>query len=284
MKTILQRARYRAILLLLVMCHAHRALATGITADVGLTPPVDRWIFRSQLRYVERDDPTSMGRQMKMYMAPLVLAYGVSPEITAIVRQPLVRREMKMPAARVKDTGIADLAIIGKYRLLRINDPNYIVGIAPTLGVELPTGDDDISADTWDILTGLYFSGRRGPLGADLNLEYKSTGIEDRSGNRPGDESSATFATAYQFSLNDTATMSLWPVVEFSYMHESRTRSHGNENNNSGEDVLLIASGAKFAYQSFMVELLIQFPVAQNQNGNQTEREPGGLFGIRYLF
>jgi hypothetical protein len=262
----------------------HNAHATGITADVGLTPPIDRWIFRSQLRYMERDDPTAMGRNMEMYMVPVVLAYGVRPEMTVIVRQPFIRRTMEMPTGDVQDTGRGDLAVIGKYRLLRINHPNYIVGVAPTLGIELPTGDDDIAADTWDILAGIYISGRRGPLGADLNLEYKTTGIEDRDANRPGDEFTATLSLAHQLTLNRQATMSLWPLVELAYTHESNTRANSQKDDNSGEDALLVSPGLKFARQSFMLELLLQLPLEQEQNGNQLERAPGGLFGIRLLF
>jgi hypothetical protein len=40
----------------------------------------------------------------------------------------------------------------------------------------------------------------------------------------------------------------------------------------------------KYALQSFMVELLVQFPLHQNQEGNQLERGVGGLIGMRYLF
>ena len=54
---------------------ATSGFAGGITADVGLTPPQDRFIFRTQIRYMERgDDPTSMNRTADMIAMPLVLA------------------------------------------------------------------------------------------------------------------------------------------------------------------------------------------------------------------
>ena len=52
--------RLEAVVRLLLVCiiggTAATANATGITADAGLTPPEDRWIFRSQIRYMENDD------------------------------------------------------------------------------------------------------------------------------------------------------------------------------------------------------------------------------------
>jgi hypothetical protein len=284
MNTTFPRKLCAALLFCIALGMAQDAQATGITADVGLTPPTDRWIFRTQLRHMERDDPTPMDRSMQMRAVPVVLAYGLRPELTTIVRQMFVSREMNMPAGETTTTGMGNLALIGKYRLLRINRPDYIFGIAPTLGIELPSGNDEISVDTWDLLAGVYFSGRRGALGADLNLEYRVSGIEDRSGDRAGDEFSATLAVAWQLSLDEQATMSLWPVFELHYAHASHARAGGQELGNSGEDALLVSPGLKFAYQSFMLEVLIQLPLEQEQNGNQLEREPGGLFGLRYLF
>ena len=49
--------------------------AAGISVDAGLTPAEDRWILRTQLRYMQRDDdPTSMDRKMDKYTLNTVLA------------------------------------------------------------------------------------------------------------------------------------------------------------------------------------------------------------------
>ncbi|MHC4559338.1 MAG: hypothetical protein ACYS80_18760, partial [Planctomycetota bacterium] len=61
----------RRLLLLIVVGSSLNALvlesarAGGISVDAGLTPAEDRWIFRTQLRYMQRkDDPTPMDRKM----------------------------------------------------------------------------------------------------------------------------------------------------------------------------------------------------------------------------
>lgn len=177
------------VLPLLLLCST-ATHGGGITADVGLTPPLDRWIFRTQLRYMERgDDPTAMDREARMYAVPMVLAYGLQPNLTVIARQIAFHRQMSMPGGTQKDSGFGDFALISKWRVLRINHPDYIIGVAPTLGIEFPTGDDDFGSETWDALTGLFFTLRQGALGADLNLEYTFNGVEERldSDTRPGD-------------------------------------------------------------------------------------------------
>ena len=158
-----------------------------------------------------------------------------------------------------------------------------VAGIAPTLGLEFPTGDDTFGSESWDVIIGTYVSGRVGAWGSDLNVEYKANGLDDRDG-RDGDELSVNAAAAYQFSLGGDAKTSLWPVLEVLFVHQDPDQVAGADSINSGEDVLYVSPGIKFAYQSFMLEGLIQFPVDQHQKGMQLDRKVGGLIGVRYLF
>lgn len=275
-------------LFLSVICgFAVTATGTGITADAGLTPPADRWIFRSQVRYMSHDDdPMDMDRSMTMLANPFVLAYGLRPNVTVLARQIFYHRAMHMMGSDSTATGRGDLFLLSKWRMLRINRRDYIVGVAPTFGIELPTGDDTFGSDTWDLTTGAYFTGRRGPLGADLNLAYRFNGIDDRYGSdgRPGDEFTANLALAYQFTLDEDATMSLWPVVELSYTDTAEDRMDGRAVMGTGGDLLQCAMGMKFARQSLMFEALLQIPLQQRTHAGQLERQLGGLIGVRYLF
>jgi hypothetical protein len=262
-------------------------LGGGITADVGLTPPVDRWIFRTQLRYMERgDDPSGMDREVQMFAAPMVLAYGLRPNVTVIARQLAFHRRLRGANGTTDETGFGDFTVISKWRLVRINRPKYIIGIAPTLGVELPTGDDEFGSDTWDGLGGAYVTARRGPWGADLNLEYALNGMDDRDGDdqRSGDVFTANAAFSYQFTLDDDATLALWPVLELTYTDTQPDQRGGSELSDSGGRLLTMSPGLRFARQSFMLEALVQIPVSQEQHGEQLERGFGALAGLRYLF
>jgi hypothetical protein len=199
------------------------AEAGGISVDAGLTPAEDRWILRTQIRHMRRrSDPTAMDREMSTYAYPTVLAYGLRPDLTLMARQTVMHRKMSGGGSSSSDTGLADLFVLGKYRLYRRNTREYTFGAAGTLGVELPTGDDDFTSETWDIQPGLFASWRSGRWASDFNISYTWNGFADRGrgGVNPGDELSLDWALAHQeyrrvgslrFARNQ-----IYPVVVYS--------------------------------------------------------------------
>jgi hypothetical protein len=263
------------------------ASGAGISVDAGLTPPEDRWIFRTQMRYMRRkNDPTLMDRKMSTYAFPTVLAYGLRPDLTLMVRQTVKREEMSMAGSSNKDTGLEDLFVLGKYKLYRRNTRKYTFGIASTLGLEFPTGDDDFSSETWDLKPGLFTSWRSGPWASDFSIAYKWNGFADRGkdGLSPGNELSVDLALAHQFSIGEKADMSLSPVLEFNYKHTLPDRLSGHDVSNTGESLFFVSPGLKFTKSSFILEALFQIPVWQDQNGSQLERGAGVIVGVRFMF
>ena len=262
------------------------ARATGISIDAGLTPAEGRWIFRTQMRYMQRDnDPTAAMREMNSYMFPFVVAHGVRSNLAVIVRQALVRREMTMMGATSTDAGLADLLVMAKYRLVRVNTAAYTFGIAPTIGLEMPTGADEFTSDTWDARLGFFVSGRAGFWGADVNVTYIWNGMggTDDDGLDPGDEFSVESALAYRFPLGARADMTLEPVIESSYQKIMADAEADANVPGTGESVLLLSPGLKFTWSSYILEGLVQLPVWQDQSGQQTERAAGFLIGIRIM-
>lgn len=264
--------------------------ATGISVDAGLTPADGRWMFRSQVRYMQRDNfPPPMTREMKMNMVPLVVAYGVRSDLTLMVRQAYIRREMIMGAmggSSSLTSGLGDLLLLAKYRLARINKPTYTIGIAPTLGLELPTGHSSMTSETWDVHAGFYVSGRYYSFGTDLNVAYVWNGMGKTTATKtiPGDEFAVDMALANQFSIGPEAIYSLAPVIELSYGKISSETIDGKTKLNTGESYILLSPGIKFTISSLILEGLVQFPIWQEQTGNQTERAPGFLVGFRYMY
>lgn len=261
--------------------------AAGISVDAGLTPPEDRWIIRTQLRYMERkDDPTAMDRRTEMYTFPFIVAYGFRPDLTLLVRQPIQHRNMEMAGSIGRETGFGDLFVLAKYKLFRKNTRKYTFGIASTLGLEFPTGDDDFGSETWDLEPGLFTSWRSGPWQSDFSVAYKWNGFADDGRNHldPGNELSIDFAFARQFSLNETANVSLTPLIELNYKHLSKDTRRGNTVTNTGESLLFISPGLKFTKGSFILEGLVQFPVWQDQEGSQLEQGTRYIIGTRFLF
>lgn len=260
--------------------------AAGISIDAGLTPAANRWVFRSQMRFMQRDnDPNPVLPEMKSYMFPVVMAYGLRSDLTLMVRQVIRRSEMTMMGNRSTNSGFTDLFIMSKYRLYRINKPSYTLGIAPTLGLEIPSGSKEFTSDSWDLRMGVFMSGRLRSWGADFNTTYNWTGMAKTgdSSLEPGDEFTIEGALAYQLGWGANANLALAPVIEFSYGRISADTRDNSTVVNTGESVFLLSPGIKFTLSSFMVESLVQFPVWQKQNGLQTERGLSFIIGIRLL-
>jgi hypothetical protein len=266
---------------------AFDAIAAGISVDAGLTPAEDRWIVRTQLRYMERhDDPTTMGRRAERYLFNAVVAYGLRRNLTLIIKQPAVHQERSMAGTTDRDTGFADLSILAKYKVYRHNTRVYTFGAAATLGLELPTGADAFTSETWDLKPGLYLSWRRGRWASDFNIDYAWNGFSDDGVGDvdPGDELSMDWALAHQFSIGREADITLAPVLEISYKNITRDRLDNRTVKNTGETILYFSPGLKFTKSSLILEALAQIPVWQDQEGSQLERSTTILAGMRFMF
>jgi hypothetical protein len=266
---------------------AGSALCGGISIDAGLTPPKSRWIVRTQMRLMQRnDDPTPMQREMKSYMFPVVVAYGVRSDLAVMIRQVYMHREMVMSGNESSNSGLSDLFVLAKYKAFRINQPSYTLGVAPTIGLEIPTGNREFTSNSWDMQMGLFGSGRSGSLAMDINLTYAWLGIAgtDDSDIDPGDEYSFEYAVAYQVGVGEDANLAIAPVLESSYKVTASDKDAGQKVANTGESILLLSPGVKITRSSFIAEGLIQFPVWQSQTGMQTKRDIGLIVGVRVMF
>jgi hypothetical protein len=229
---------------------------------------------------------TKMNQKMEMYMIPVVLAYGLKSNLTLLVRQPVLRRDMSMMGTSNADNGFGDLFVMGKFKLYRRNTENDTLGVAATIGIEAPTGSSAFSSRTWDLQPGLYFSWRRGGLGSDVSVAYTWNGFagEGKNNVNPGNELAIDWAASYQVAIGERARISMAPVLEVSYRVISSNRLNGRDLENTGESILYISPGIKFTSLSLVLEALVQIPVAQKRNGNQIKRNSTLLFGLRYMF
>jgi len=269
-----------AFVLLLLIPSALRA--AGISVDAGLTPAEDRWILRAQVRYMSRGDEP--GGKMQQLMFPVVLAYGVRSNVTIVARQAMIRRERSMPGNSSKDTGFGDTYAFIKYKAFRSNSRTLTFGVAPTLGLEFPTGQSGFTSDTWDLRAGVYASTRTRTWSSDLNIAYARNDIFDEVEVAPGDEVSVDVAAAYQFVIDDLGEVTASPVVEFSYLRVWPDRASDGDAPNTGESVVYVSPGAKLSTPSIILEGLIRIPVRDHLVGSQPERNVQGLLGFRYLF
>lgn len=275
------------VVLLATLTAESPALAGGISADAGLTPPEGRWILRSQMRLMSRETPDSgVGMSMDRLMVPLVIVHGVTPAMTLGARQIIEFRSMTMNSQDTEVSGFGDLYVFMKYKVLRKNTRSYTVGLSPVLGFEVPTGSRDISSNALNLNAGLYASWRAGFWAMDLNLEYGVNGLAGVADGdpEPGDGFGSTLALARQIPVGSSGEVSVAPVLELTWASTAADESAGGELPNTGEEIFSLAPGLKYTKGDLILEGLIRFPVAQNQNGMQTEAGFMYLMGIRYMF
>lgn len=223
---------------------------------------------------------------MKMYMFPAVVAYGLKPNLTLLIRQAASRSEMLMNGNSDSQSGLTDLFLLAKFRMSRVNTADYTIGLAPTIGLEIPTGQEGFTSDSWDLHLGYFVSGRRGPWGMDLNALYIWNGMA-KTGDSDlelGDEYSADLAFAYQYGFGYDSEYAFAPVLEFNYKNINSNSIDDMAVENTGESFIQLSPGFKFTRSSFIVESLLQLPVWQDQEGLQTERDIGFLVGLRYMY
>ena len=78
--------------------------------------------------------------------------------------------------------------------------------------------------------------------------------------------------------------MSLSPVLEFNYKHFMADRLSGRDVANTGESLFFVSPGLKFTKSSFIMEVLLQFPVWQQQQGIQLKQGTRLIVGTRFMF
>jgi hypothetical protein len=276
------------IVIALCLIFASQLQAGGISADAGLTPAQDKWIFRAQARHTKLGPDTTRFKHTKeMHMYSLVIAYGLRSDLTLMARQPFMKREMTL----VQDgkeyygssSGFADLMLMAKYRAVRRNTPTYTLGIAPLLAVTLPTGEEHHTADALALKTGLYVSARRVPWATDLNITYTLNGLIGDDDRKESTLFELVGALAHQISLTDDGRIAVAPVVEFAYEHASSTEIEGVAQPKTGGSIYKLAPGMKLTISSVIFESLVWIPLWEDLNGNQLEYDIGALFGVRVM-
>lgn len=125
------------IIFILIFFTSFSAQAGGISVDAGLTPGQDRWILRTQYRYMKMQN-SNMTTQN--HMVPLIIAYGVTSNFTLMARAMYINRIITMNDA-VQKRGFNDAFILLKYKVYRENTANYVIGIAPHFASNIPIGN-----------------------------------------------------------------------------------------------------------------------------------------------
>ncbi len=262
--------------------------AGGISVNSGLTPAQGRVVLRTQFRYLKRASPQwDSEPRMEMFMVPLVAAWGALPKLTLMTRAAVGHRVMAamMGGKETSSTGLGDLLVLVKYGVVRLNTRHFVLGVAPTLGIEAPVGTGGISSKTWDLHAGIHVTGRWRRLSMDLSTKYIWNGM-DRTGlgaRNPGDEVGVDLALSHPFPIPNHPAFAFSPVLELSFRHQWRAGRDGRLTGGMAERFLYVSPGLLFITRWVIVEALAQFPVWQESGMGMDPRQFGLIAGIRVL-
>ncbi len=198
--------------------------AGGISVDSGLTPPLNRVIFRTQARFMNQT-MTNSGIEMKMRGNPLVLAYGVSSKLTLMGR--IIHMTQLDNAMAPAQSGWNDILLLAKFKLWRKNTAAQTIGLAGVIAGEIPSGSKGFSSDTYSVIAGLQGSLRRGSLALELNLETKLVGLFTEQTEKESGEWSLNSAIAWLVPVGSSGNIAVTPVVEFTRVVDWKTELTG---------------------------------------------------------
>lgn len=263
----------KVVFLLAVLFSIADLKAGGISVDAGITPPQDRFILRSQYRYMSMENAL-MTRYT--HMAPLVLAYGVTPGITVMARGMYIHQTVSnSPEIR---NGMNDLFVLSKFRLYRKNAEKYVFGIAPHIASNIPVGSSEISNRTWNPELGLNISFRPRFLALDVSAAYVFSDITGRLDEKPGNIFSINTALSAVVPLKTEHSSAISPVIEWTYQQRAENK------NLPKADILFISPGASFIFSNLTLEVLLQIPVYQSDNSGMMNQNSRFILGVKYMF
>ena len=280
----------------MVIGEAKPAQAMAISVDSGITPAQRRVILRTQLRYMRRADPQwDSSPSMEMFMVPIVAAWGALPKLTVMARAAIAHREMTMAGGMMggmamsesteTSTGLGDLLVLVKYGAFRMNTRRSVFGIAPTLGIEAPSGLGGFSSKTWDLHAGVHFTARWRRLTVDLSTKYIWNGMDRVGGAKsdPGDEVGVDLAISHPFPLPGNPDLAFTPVLELSFRHAWKANHDGQTQGAMAERFLYVSPGLLFITRWVILEALVQLPAWQECGAGMNPRQFGLITGLRIL-
>jgi len=245
-----------------------KMFAGGISVDAGITPPQDRFIFRTQYRYMSMEN-AMMTRYTQM--SPFVLAYGVTSGITVMARGIYVHQSLSNSSE--VNNGFNDVYLLSKFRLYRKNTANYVFGVAPHIASNVPVGTKEISNRTWNPELGLNISFRPRFLAFDVSAAYVISDITGKLNEKPGNIFNINTAISGVIPLNSNASSAISPVLEATYT---------SVQNNA--DILFISPGASYIHSNLTLEALVQQPVYQSEITGIMEQNSRLILGVKYMF
>lgn len=293
----------RGALFVLASWTAPRALAAPITFDTALPVTQGQGVFRFQAMSFEfASDPTPLDRDLSVRALPLAAVYGVTPRFALFAIAPLLDKELTLdtPLGRRTrgDSGFGDVTLLARYTVYQRDAPGGTFRIAPLVGIETPTGNDDaedllgrlpqplqLGSGSWDPLVGVVLT--RQVLGWQLDAALSYQANTEANDFELGDEARLDFSyqhRAWPRELGAGVPAFVYAVLESNLVWRDRHEASGSEVPDSGGTAWFLAPGVQYVRERFVLEGAVQVPVVQDLNGDALETDWIGILSARTNF
>jgi len=273
-------------ILLGILVYATSVQAGPQTFSSALPVSKGEFIFREQLLFKKAsDDPSPQNRNLNVTGGISVLAYGITGDLAVFGVVPYLNKRLDVttPGGRVtRDTsGIGDIRLFGRYTAYQKDMPGKSFRIAPFVGVELPTGEDNatdslgvlpaplqLGSGSWNPFVGVAITYQTLDYEIDVSASYKSNTAAN--GFEFGDEARLDASLQYRLwprELGGGVPGYLYGVIEGNLIYQGKNEIGGVTDVNSGGTTLFIAPGLQYVTKRWVLEAIVQLPALQNPNG-----------------
>jgi hypothetical protein len=285
------RAIERMTLLLALMfgCSA-LASAAPVTFNTALPVAHGEFVFREILLIANADDAGPANRNLDVRGGISVLGYGVSSALTLFGMLPYLDKDLELAAGsgpRISrgSRGIGDLQFFGRYTVWRRDGPGRTFRIAPFVGVELPTGEDDEEdafgrlpqplqrgAGSWNPFAGIVATYQTLDYQVDAQASYE---IHTKANDfEVGEVARLDGSLQYRFWPRELASgipAFFYGVLEANLIHRQKNQMSGMADANSGGSTLSLTPGLQYVTKRWVLEGVVQVPVLQDLHGTALE-------------
>lgn len=292
--------RIKYIIPLGLLVYAASVQAAPVTFNTALPVSEGETVIRMQgLHNKSGADPSGAQREMTVKGFNTMLAYGVDGDFTVFGVFPFADKELETAAGTRDASGLGDVRLFGRYMLFQSDTKTGTLRLAPFLGIETPTGQDDkrdgagllpasvqLGSGSWDPFGGLI-------LTLQKSMDYNFGAQIAWQGNNAGDnfEMGDKLQTdaAFQHKIWDSGEAEgvsdyLYGGVEANWVHQGKARLSGITDPNSGGTTLHLSPTVQYITKRTVFEAAVQIPVMQNLNGTGLENDAIVLFGFRRNF
>jgi hypothetical protein len=286
-----------------VMLMANVAGGAPVTFNTALPVGGGEFVARGLFILSESGlDPSGADREHTAVTSIAVLGYGLNHKLALFGVLPYVDKDMDVTlmGSRVNRaaSGLGDMSVFMRYTVVQRDRPGSTFRVAPFLGLKAPTGDnarlDSIGllppgvqpgSGAWDVFGGVTVTYQTSALQTDAQLSYRIKNESD--GFDPGDEFRLDGSLQYRLfpqQLGEGVPKFLYGVLETNVVYRDRNQVNGTSATNSGGTTVYLSPGLQWVTQRWILEGVVQLPIAQNLHGQALENDYIVRTGFRFNF